>query len=503
MLRRRFRLRAEPVASCTRRYVDSFDGLLYAADTVCYQEVVRNKAQLRWEHLTDGTLKHSLDAPEIPRFATDIPPGTFRDALASVLELRALLPFVEVRCRQRAFRLLNADEKTTARLLIEDNVKAVHPVSGTEVTLPATLSLVSVKGYAKISKGLRQSLRDAPGVTALHTPAFHDLVQAIGHAPGVDAARIKLALTPEMRADDAVKQVLRALLRVMEVNEPGLRADLDSEFLHDFRVSVRRTRSVMTQLKSIFPPAKLAHFRTEFKWLGGVTGPTRDLDVYLIRFDDYQAWLPASVQEDLIPLRDFLFIHQQQEHARLVQALDSPRYLSLMHDWKAFLNAHEPDPASPADAARPIVKVVSKRIRRVYRQVLKEGNAILTDPQTPAEALHRLRITCKKLRYLLELFRSLYPPQVIKQVILALKQLQNNLGDFQDFEVQQDKLQEFALQMMEEGNASAETLLAMGRLEAHLAMLQHKARAAFAERFTRFAAPKNQQRFQRIFHPSA
>ena len=77
------------------------------------------------------------------------------------------------------------------------------------------------------------------------------------------------------------KIVLHRLLDTMLANETGTREDIDSEFLHDFRVSVRRTRSAISQIKGVIPQKILDRFRPEFTWLGQITGPTRDMDVYL------------------------------------------------------------------------------------------------------------------------------------------------------------------------------------------------------------------------------
>ena len=44
-------------------------------------------------------------------------------------------------------------------------------------------------------------------------------------------------------------------LQTLRINEDGVRKDLDSEFLHDFRVAVRRTRSALSQIKGVFPAA--------------------------------------------------------------------------------------------------------------------------------------------------------------------------------------------------------------------------------------------------------
>jgi CHAD domain-containing protein len=133
----------------------------------------------------------------------------------------------------------------------------------------------------------------------------------------------------------------------------------------------------------------------------------------------------------------------------------------------------------------------------VYKRVLKEGRAI--QPETPAEALHELRKTCKKLRYLMEFFMSLYPTSEIKALIKVLKNLQDNLGEFQDYEVQVSTLKQFSQQMMAEGNAPAETLMAMGILVEDLNKRQHQARDEFAARFEKFSLPDNQKHFRALF----
>ena len=61
-----------------------------------------------------------------------------------------------------------------------------------------------------------------------------------------------------------------------------MREQLDTEFLHDFRVALRRTRSLLGQIRDVFPAAAVEHFSSEFSWIGRLTGPPRDLDVLLL-----------------------------------------------------------------------------------------------------------------------------------------------------------------------------------------------------------------------------
>ena len=149
------------------------------------------------------------------------------------------------------------------------------------------------------------------------------------------------------------------------------------------------------------------------------------------------------------------------------------------------------------DANLPAIELASLRIWRAFRRVLKKGSAIGQD--SPPEPLHRLRIDCKKLRYLLEFFRSLYDDDEIARLVRALKQLQDNLGDFNDLVVQRAKLREFGRGMVAERTGSAPTLMAMGRLVADLEARQEKERRLFHKRFAEFSNRDNQRRFRRLF----
>ena len=66
-------------------------------------------------------------------------------------------------------------------------------------------------------------------------------------------------------------------------------ADADLEFLHDFRVAIRRTRSVLREMRGVFAPDDLERVRASFKWLQDQTSATRDLDVYLREFEELRS----------------------------------------------------------------------------------------------------------------------------------------------------------------------------------------------------------------------
>ena len=110
---------------------------------------------------------------------------------------------------------------------------------------------------------------------------FDEAVAAVGREPGTTRRNSRCRSKPGTMAVDALRKVMRNLLDTLGATSP-VRADLDSEFLHDLRVATRRTRSALTQVKHVPANDVVSDFRQRFAWLGQVTGPTRDLDVFLL-----------------------------------------------------------------------------------------------------------------------------------------------------------------------------------------------------------------------------
>lgn len=494
-LKQRIPLEEEPPKNMGRAYFDSFDWRAYASGHVLEQEHWGEDVRLVWRTLDTGEPLATLHTETTPRFVWDLPDTPLRERLQPILEMRALLPQAMVRSRVHALRMLNNDEKTVVRVVMEDNRLLLD--GGKTRRLGIRARVVPVKGYDRDLERVLGVLRDEMGLQAAEEDLMVAAACTLGRRPGGYSSKLDIRLEPPMHAGDATRRIMLNLLETLEINEAGTRADLDSEFLHDFRVAVRRTRSALSQIKGVLPERVLDAARADFAWLQEITGPTRDMDVYLLRFNAYRDSLPSGIRGDLAPLHEFLIARQQTEQRILTEQLGSARCRKLLRHWRTFL--HSPLPEHPVlpNAARPVGEVANERIWRLFRRALKEGRAI--GPESPAEELHELRKTCKKLRYLMEFFQSLYPPARIKRLIKVLKTLQENLGDFQDLEVQANSLRHFSEQMVEEGSVPAPTLMAMGILVEGLLRRQHAAREEFASRFAHFATPENRHAFEGLF----
>jgi CHAD domain-containing protein len=477
-----------------RVYLDTFDGLVHGAGL----SLVHEDGQLSLVERESGLVRVSLPmaAPERPVFPADLERGPLRDSLLALTDLRVLLPLARLHAREHPMSVLDSEEKAVVRLTLEELV--LTGPAGAGSNLRPRVRITAIRGYDKERRQVVTTLERELGFKPADEPLVDEAVRVAGGVPGGFRAKIDVPLRFDEPADAGAAAVLRALLDVIEANLDGTIADLDSEFLHDLRVSVRRSRAVQRELKTVFGPEQLAHFRAEFRWLQQATGEARDLDVYVLEFDAMRSRVPEAIRGDLDPLLDVLRTRRTKARFGMVAALRSERTTKLLADWRGFLDGLASSPeADRPDAARPIGAVAGKRIRRVYRQMVRMGEAI--DESSPATDYHELRKKGKELRYLLELFGApLYPADVVKPMIRTLKGLQDVLGRHQDREVQVGLLRSLGPAVAKAPGSEA-ALMAMGALIARLSEDEEAARSEFAESFAEFAAHEQRRLVKETF----
>ena len=465
-----------------RTFWDTFDGRLQRAG-VALAEV---GGRLVLIDATTYAERASAQHPKRARalLAEQIPEGALRDALAPIVEMRALTPIARVRSRQLPINVLDELGKIVVRLRAEE--PTALPGGDEKLALRPRLHVAGVRGYDADYDRVLTILRGDVGLVEASRPVLDDALTALGTPVGGTSSKLRIELDPSERADAAAVTILRRLAAVIADNTPGTLAGVDSEFLHDLRVAVRRSRALQRELRGVFAPEPLRAFRDGFRELQVLTGPTRDLDVQLLEFGELAAGLGEAAAADVAPLRQLLEQRLAVERRTMVAGLRSDRTRALLENWQEFLGGlvAAPEDDRP-DAARPVTDVAAERISTVYTRMVKMGNAI--DDDSPHEALHDLRKKGKELRYLLEFFASLYPPEVVKPMVATLKALQDVLGRFQDREVQADLLRALGADIAAmEGGAAA--LMAMGVLVERLTEQQARARAQFDASFAQFAA---------------
>ena len=470
-----------------RAWLDTFDWRLHRAGCTLEHVTGARPAELVLTGPDGAQLSQPASRLSWPALAGELPAGPVRDRLEALSGIRAVQPVARAVSTVQDLRVLNTDAKTVAWISLDHTAVRQPAVA----QLAARLRLSAVRGYQADAQRVAQLLADVAGAAA--GPAASPLdaaLAAAGRRAEDYSSKLDVHLSPGMTAPAALRAVLLDLLDALEANVPGTIRDVDTEFLHDLRVAVRRTRSALKLAGDVLPGGLRERFGTEFKWLGDLTTPTRDLDVYLLGYPDMAAGLVSAKAAELAPFHAHLRAQRAAEYRQLARGLRSARFSRLVREWRDVLTGLSRGRPGRQNAAG----LATERISRAHRRVLRQGQAIT--PDSPPERLHDLRKRCKELRYLLEIFASLYPPRAHQRVVKDLKRLQDCLGEFQDRQVQQEEIREFASQMMGEEGVPATALLAMGELAGRQGLAQQRARDEFAGQFREFASPASEHRFR-------
>jgi len=134
------------------------------------------------------------------------------------------------------------------------------------------------------------------------------------------------------------------------------------------------------------------------------------------------------------------------------------------------------------------MNMANRCIVRLFRHVLREGGAIQNS--SPPDALHELRKSCKKLRYLIEFFRIFYSHSEVSLLLSCLKHLQDKLGEIHDLAIEHVSLEDFRKEMLAEGNLPEACDGAMKILAENLRQRQSDARLTFTACFAEFTMLK-------------
>jgi len=132
-------------------YFDSFDWLLYNENLVLLKQddTFYLKDMESFEVIAECPGEHK----DVARFWWDFPDCEIATLLKACLDVRALLPFLEIEKRSEKLHILNKDEKTVLRVYLDE----INP--GTDVSIQKTIhtiTLTPVRGYWKEFRDFRQ-----------------------------------------------------------------------------------------------------------------------------------------------------------------------------------------------------------------------------------------------------------------------------------------------------------------------------------------------------------
>jgi CHAD domain-containing protein len=489
-LGQKFKIKLRPVQHEVIRYYDSFDWRLYL-----------NQMSLSWdgEHLflvTDGPRYSELDCRynQEPKFVNDLPDGRVRRRLSGLIEFRALLPLLAIKRAVRTVKFLDAQDKTVCIGFYEKNniardhlhkrfkpLFSITPLQGYTQWVDPISTWIQSNGGRKIEAGFYYRALQKVGIL----PDQH-LLKSAGRFAGV---------TPVLRA---IQIILQQQWIILERNEEGIQKDIDTEFLHDFRVAVRRMRSLIGNLKSYLEVAVHSRAEKDFTFLIKLTNLRRDLDIFLHKQSGYLQFLPPRHRRAIVPFFDYLKTRREKEQKKIVRFLMSAEYKSIKLYWKNLIQGKSVHFRKMGKRPVKIQTVIPPLILRRYKKTVRLNQNLPDNP--PDEFLHRVRIACKKLRYILEFFQYADMLRPAKTIIKKLRNLQDTLGEYNDLRLQQQRVYRYLQSLERQGKSLPATVKALQYLGNRLQHQKYELQVIFREQFTDFCQPAWQRKITEMLN---
>lgn len=490
-----FHLGAVEVADCDIQCCDTFDWRLWRAGY--HLQAVQEHQGFGLSLWHDAGQVGTADISGVmPRFAEQFAPGVLRRRLRKLAGNRALLPFLTVEGRQSCWQLRDEDGSGVTLALIEAELEFARQG---EARRAAGIFLQIVPQESCSAEFLRRVVTvccSLQGVESLDGGLVGFGIEALGMVPGDYQPWQAQRFDASMESAPCVRSILGQWVAVMGRNEHGMVHDLDAEFLHDYRVALRRLRSLLRSMGDVLDAEVVQSLRADLAWLSSRTGLARDLDVFLESLEPLQRQLPPGSGEVLLSLKSLLWHKRRRAYGSLQRLLSSARYARVL-DRLNSLVLREDDQASLMTAAMadiPIKQLADLCIGDALARLLKKGDRIRA--KSSDEQLHEVRIAAKRLRYLLDIFPSLYGGSGFERAVRALKELQTCLGEFNDVAVQLQALEEYAAQMYRsQAEGGYRLYMALGYLQALLHQRRSHCRGEFARQWKKFADNRVQKHF--------
>ena len=245
----------------------------------------------------------------------------------------------------------------------------------------------------------------------------HALVSSAGNPAPVRAGRIDLEGISN--SGEAFSRIVRSAAVQVHGNVDGFLEHADPEYLHQLRVGLRRLRVALSLPRDESWESASRSLRDRIRLLSRTLGEARNWDVFA-----GEVLKPMATHCDakmLAGLRSRTGLRRSAALASARAALVGRETTQIWLDLARLLTG--PRPGLNGSARQFAAASLNLRYRRLFKAA--------ENIDSP-EAMHRLRICAKKLRYLSEFFAGLYPRHKVKRFISSLGALQEELGAVND-----------------------------------------------------------------------
>lgn len=341
---------------------------------------------------------------------------------------------IEIKPLRKKLNQLSEQLQPVFTTLFERETRRYHSAQGAEILLMldqgevlaqgrvqplCELELELVKGDAENLLELAIQLCDELALRPDDVSKAQRGYQLFLQTPDAPTYLTELGLSAQLPALQAFREMAFSCIRHWQGNLRGAGGSDQPEFVHQLRISQRRLRSLFKLFQPLLPNEMFERWTWQLADNARAFAQVRDLDVLcdeliapLVQDASAQRW---GMQELYQLLQKQRKDARQQLLASPVMAAQGALVLRLVLDLHRLDVTSHPIPLKRF--VRPYLQRLQARAEKRYLAAQKGG----------AEALHRLRIALKPLRYALEFFLPLLPKhtheQVYQPICTALKAL--------------------------------------------------------------------------------
>jgi CHAD domain-containing protein len=229
---------------------------------------------------------------------------------------------------------------------------------------------------------------------------------------------------------ELARETIRGQRKKMRKNERALHDGEASEAVHEMRIAIRklRTRLQVFEELSIFDQRKVHRLRGRLRQPGRMLGAVRDLDVLLGRVDGDAA---VNAHGDAVMLHAALVRRRSKAWKRLMRELRGKAMRDAVVELKRFPKGYwaQRDNGSSGHQGLRAHDAIGSVIWRRYEEI-RAFEEVMPAAASQSQ-LHEVRIACKHLRYVLEMFDQSEEPEW-QPLLDTLKEAQSSFGSLQD-----------------------------------------------------------------------
>lgn len=308
----------------------------------------------------------------------------------------------------------------------------------------------------------------AHNCTLLHDDWFMDLI--VRHSMNIyrPVQNTLLIPSPVLSARYAVASLASGLLANARFFEKGICQDIDIECMHQYRLILRKLRSLLGLSKVIFSPEDYCVIADLVKGLGKSSLNLRDLDLQIESLPKQQSLLPPDQSKALAGWAEFLKTERSEVFQKVKIILESKVYRENVVKLERFLETWYKAPPQAWNVMN-VGSLAATLISKTGKRVVKSCKSLALE--SADEDFHQLRISFKKLRYLLEFFEAMYPEKARLSLYKKVVEILTALGEFQDSAVRIEQVIEANKKL---GTLGDDLRFATGML-AGICLEQHRA----------------------------